>query len=93
MVSDDGAVTKQMEQMFKAMGQEVPHQKRILELNPDHEIIKILKNIYEINKDSSSLKDYCQLMYDQALLAEGGKLKDPLGFVKRVSELMVKAVK
>ena len=93
LVSDDGAVTKQMEQMFKAMGQEVPHQKRILELNPDHEIIKILKNIYEINKDSSSLKDYCQLMYDQALLAEGGKLKDPLGFVKRVSELMVKAVK
>lgn len=93
LVSDENSVNKQMEQMFKAMGQPVPDQKKILELNPDHELVSVLEARFAKSPASTELKDYIELVYDQAVIAEGSTLKDPVGFIKRVSELMVKAGK
>jgi len=78
-----------MERILKAMNQDVPESKRILELNPDHAIMQILNRLYEQDKGSGKLADYCELLYDQALLTEGSPIKDPLRFTKLISELMV----
>lgn len=91
LVAGADAMTKQMEQMMKAMGQEVPSSKRILELNPSHAILTSMQKIYESNKESEQLKDYSLLLYNQALLTEGSKVKDPKRFAKIVSDLMIKA--
>lgn len=91
LVSGDDAMSRQMEQMLKSMGQVVPQSKRILELNPNHQILKVMEDIYNRDKAAIRLKDYSVLLYDQALLAEGSKLKDPQRFSKLVTELMVTA--
>lgn len=91
LVAGADAMTKQMEQMMKAMGQEIPASKRILELNPSHAILTSMQKIYEQDKESEQLKDYSLLLYNQALLTEGSKVKDPKRFAKIVSDLMVKA--
>lgn len=91
LVADEHGMTPAMERMFKAMGQEVPQEKRILELNPKHPIISVLQNKFKTNKDDNELKDYVRLLYEQALLAEGEQLKDPQWFARKLSALMVKA--
>ena len=93
LVADEHAMSASMEKLFKQMGQQMPDSKRILELNPDHDVIKYLGQEYKENKDSQTFKDYISILYDQALLTEGSKLKDPLAFTKKISELMVKASK
>ena len=82
-----------MEQMMKAMGQEVPKQKKILELNPSHPLIETINDLFTKENESAAFGDYVGLIYDQALLTEGSQLKDPLGFARKVSDLMVKAGK
>ena len=89
----EDAMNAQMVQMLKSMGQAIPEAKKILELNPDHPLIDVINNIYENDKESALFADYVNLVYEQALLTEGSQLKDPLGFAKKVSDLMVKASK
>lgn len=91
LTAEEGAMTAQMAQMLKAAGQEVPKQKKTLELNPDHPVVDTLNTLFEKDKAADSFSDYVNLIYEQALLTEGSQLKDPLGFAKKVSELMVKA--
>ena len=69
--------------MLKTMGQKVPSSKPILEINPQHPIVQRLK--YE----EARFSDWSHILFDQALLAEGGELEDPAGFVKRLNELML----
>lgn len=76
---------------MKAMNQAVPESKRVLELNPDHPILKVMGEMHKQSADDARLLDYADLLYDQALLTEGTPIKDPLKFTKLVSELMVKA--
>lgn len=76
---------------MKAMNQAVPESKRILELNPDHAILRAMSGVYLKDKESALLADYADLLYDQALLTEGSPIKDPLRFTRLVSDLMVKA--
>lgn len=92
LVQDHGDMTPQMEKLMKQMGQEVPKQKRILELNPDHPILGKLQTIFDADADAAELGNYAQLLYGQAMLAEGGQLDDPGKFAKLVSELMVQAL-
>jgi len=92
LVSDAHDVTPQMEQMMRALGQDVPPTKRILELNPDHDLIKKLQSLYEANKEDAHLAEYAELLYGQALLAEGGSLQDPARFSRLVADLMARAV-
>ncbi len=92
LVSDDGDMSPQMEQLLRASGQEIPALRRILELNPSHRILEKLHDLHEQNKDDQRLTDYAELLYGQALLAEGGKLPDPAAFSKKLAELMERAM-
>ncbi|MEK6557369.1 MAG: molecular chaperone HtpG [Candidatus Margulisiibacteriota bacterium] len=93
LVADEFGLSKQMEQMFKSMGQEAPAQKKILEINPDHTVVFRLKTLFETDPAAPEIKDYTQLLYNQALITEGSKPKDPVAFAKKVSDLMIKALK
>ncbi|MBF0506012.1 MAG: molecular chaperone HtpG [Nitrospirae bacterium] len=88
LVGDEGDIDPQMQKIFKAMGQDVPPHKRILEINPLHPVIEAMQVIF--NKDNSNpvLGEYARLLYDQAVLLEGSKLKDPAAFAKSVAKLM-----
>jgi molecular chaperone HtpG len=79
----------QMEKLLKAMGQDVPQRKRVLEINPSHPLFAAMNTIFENDKNSPHLEDYTRLLYDQALLLEGSKPKDPAAFAKVLARLMV----
>jgi molecular chaperone HtpG len=89
LVADEYGINANMERIMKAMNQDVPESKRVLELNPDHPIVAIMGKLFEKEKENSRLADYCELLFDQALLTEGSPIKDPLRFTRLVSELMV----
>jgi molecular chaperone HtpG len=92
LVSDAADLSPQLEQMMKAAGQDVPTTKRILEVNPDHAILQGLQSLFDANKDDPAIDDYAQLLYGQALIAEGGQISDPGTFSKLLAELMVKSL-
>jgi molecular chaperone HtpG len=89
LVADEYDMNANMERILKAMNQDIPASKRILELNPDHAITRIMQKLFDRDKGNSKLEDYCELLYDQALLTEGSPVKDPLRFTRLISELMV----
>ena len=93
LVADEMGLNANMEKILKSMNQEVPEAKRILELNPDHPIMQVMTAMFEKDKENAKLADYCDLLFDQALLTEGTPIKDPLRFTKLVSELMVASAK
>ncbi len=92
LVSDQGDMTPQMEALLRASGQEVPQVKRILEVNPDHEILTKLKAAYDSNADDPMVADMAEILYGQALLAEGLQPPDPGAFSRKLGELLVKAL-
>ena len=77
-----------MEKIMKATGQEIPKQKRVLELNLDHPVIAKMKTLFETDTKNSRLDDYCALLLDLAIVAEGGKIDDPSRFSRLVGDLM-----
>jgi molecular chaperone HtpG len=91
LVAEEYGMNANMERIMKAMNQAVPESKRVLELNPDHPILKAMAGIHGQDKSAAALADYADLLYDQALLTEGSPIKDPLRFTRLVSDLMVKA--
>ncbi len=89
IVTDEEEPSMQMRQMLRAMGQkEMPDAKPILEINPDHEIVKKLLAA----TDDSLLDDAAFLLLDQALLVEGIALEDPSAFVQRLNRVLTRAV-
>ena len=84
LVSDHG-MSRNLERMLKEAGQPVPPTRPVMEINPDHPIVERLK----AETDDQRFSDWTQILFDQALLAEGGQLDDPAGFVKRLNELML----
>ena len=93
LVADEGGLNPQMEKILKAMGQNVPESKKILEINPDHALFAAMNDLFERDKSSPVLKEYIALLYDQALLLEGSRPKDPAAFAKSVARLMVGGLK
>lgn len=91
LVADEHGMNANMERIMKAMHQDVPASKRILEINPNHPLSVKLNELYEKDKKSEKLSDYVELIYDQALLTEGSPLKNPLKFTKLLSELMIQS--
>jgi molecular chaperone HtpG len=85
LVSDEQDVSANLERLLKAAGQQAPARKPILELNPEHALVERLKAEVEAGRFS----DLSLLLLDQALLAEGGQLEDPAGFVRRLNELLL----
>lgn len=89
LVADEHDAGAHMERIFKAMNQEMPKSKRILELNPSHPLVEALQECYNNDAQDPKLADYAGLIYDQALLTEGSQIPDPLKFARQISELMV----
>lgn len=92
LVGDDYDPSVSMQRLFKAMGQESPDVKRILELNGESPLIGALKSLYEKDPAAASLKDYAELLYDQALISEGATLPDPAKFARRTVQLMTESI-
>jgi molecular chaperone HtpG len=93
LVTEEGALDPNMERLMKAMGQDVPASQRILEINPSHPVMETMNAIIEKEEKRDLLDEYIELLYDQALLLEGSKLKDPAAFAKSVAKLMVESGK
>jgi molecular chaperone HtpG len=83
LVRDQNALGPQMERLLKATGQQVTEVKPILEVNPEHRIIKKL----HAESDEEKLQEWTHILFDEALLAEGSSLADPAGFVHRINKL------
>lgn len=86
LVVDTYDMSGNLERLLKSAGQKVPNTKPILEINPHHPMVQRLK--YEEAKFS----DWSNILFDQALLAEGGQLEDPATFVKRLNDLLLQNV-
>jgi molecular chaperone HtpG len=83
LVADEHDIGGNMARMLKAAGQKAPPSKPILEINPNHPVVMRLK------EEEKHFDDWVAVLFDQALLAEGGQLDDPAGFVKRINQLML----
>ncbi len=90
LVAQEGGMDPQMEKLMQQMGQQVPVNKRILELNPTHPVFEAMNKIFEKDQKAVVLEEYITLLYNQALLLEGSKPKDPAAFASAVTKLMVK---
>ncbi len=77
-----------MEKVLRATGQNVPQTKRALELNMDHPLLTKIRQVFEKDREAAVLKDYSQLLYDLAVIAEGGKVDNPSRFSKLIGDLM-----
>jgi len=85
LVGEPGDLTPTLEKMYRAMGQEPPKVKRILELNPKHGLVTGLRDAHGARPDDTGLGDTARLLYGMALLAEGGELPEPAAFVALLS--------
>ncbi len=88
LVSDTQEISGNMERLLKAAGQNAPAVKPILEVNPLHPLVLKL----QAEADESRFGDWSNILFDQALLSEGGKLDDPAGFVRRLNQLLQELV-
>lgn len=85
LVAGENDLSGNLERMLKAAGQKTPETKPTLEINPEHRLVARIK----AESDSSKFDDLAHLLFDQALLAEGGQLDDPASFVKRMNSLII----
>jgi molecular chaperone HtpG len=88
----DHDMSAYMEKLLKASGQTPPEAKRVLELNMEHPLLKKINALFESDRDAAALKDYSQMLFDLAVVAEGGKLENPALFSRLVGEAMSKAL-
>jgi molecular chaperone HtpG len=86
LVSDEGEISGTLERLLKQAGQKAPDRTPILEINPTHPLVERMKHL---PADDAHAEGWSHLLYDQALLAEGGALEDPAGFVRRLNEMLL----
>jgi len=82
LVADEHDIGANLERILKSMGQQSPHGKPILEINPDHPIITALA------PDANNLEDWAHVLFDQAALSEGAHLPEPAAYVRRINSLL-----
>ena len=92
LVGEEGDLSARVAEMFRRTGQEMPVAKRVLELNPTHPLLPKLQAIVERDRTDPALAEYAELLYGQAILAEGGQLPDPAAFSKRIADLLLRVV-
>jgi molecular chaperone HtpG len=83
-VVDEGDMSAHLARMLKQAGQEAPKSQPILEVNVEHPLVRRLDS----PEGSERFDDLAQILFDQALLAEGGQLDDPAAYVRRVNRLL-----
>ena len=90
LVADEQGPSLAMEQAFAEAANPMFKAKRILEINPHHDLFGRLQKLHEAGKEGADFKDYCDLLYTQALLIEGILPEDPIAFANKVAQLMAK---
>ncbi len=85
LVADEHAMDASLERLLKAAGQHIQGSKPILELNPEHPLVKSLRE----EPDEDRFKDWALILFEQSLLSEGGQLDDPAAFVGRLNKMLV----
>jgi len=85
LVADEQAMDASLERLLKSAGQAIPGSNPIMEINPQHPIVEALKE----EKDETRFQDWAFILFEQALLSEGGQLDDPAAFVKRLNEMFI----
>lgn len=90
IVGDSMDATPMMEKMYRAMGQDMPKIKRILELNAGHPLVDGLRRAHAERPDDADLADTARILYGMALLAEGGELADPAAFIRMLADRLAK---
>ena len=83
LISDENELSGNLLRMLKAAGQKAPDMKPILEINPEHPLLLKLKS------NDQQFDQWTEVLFDQALLAEGGQLNDPAAYVKRINQLLL----
>jgi len=84
LISDQFDMSTNLERILKESGQDVPELKPILEINPEHPLVARMKKM----RGKEKLADLSEVLFDQAVLSEGGQLKDPASFVRRINQLL-----
>ncbi|MFB7469351.1 molecular chaperone HtpG [Kitasatospora sp. NPDC056184] len=92
VVGDAQDMTPTLEKMYRAMGQQVPPVKRVLELNPAHPLITALRTAHEANPGDPALAEIAELVHGGALLAEGGDLPDPARFTRLLTDRLARGL-
>ncbi|MFZ5637918.1 MAG: molecular chaperone HtpG [Pseudomonadota bacterium] len=85
LVLDEYDMSLQMQRLMKSLGQDAPASAPILEINPEHALLKRLETAQD---DDARAADYAELLFEQAMLAEGGQLDDPAAFIARMNRLL-----
>jgi molecular chaperone HtpG len=91
LVSPDGALSPHIERMLRARQMDLPETKRVLEVNRDHSVVVGLRKLFLIEPNSPKLGEWVELLFDQALIAEGSPPADPGKFAKRMARLLTDA--
>ncbi|MBO9488831.1 molecular chaperone HtpG [Endozoicomonas sp. G2_1] len=89
VVTDDNDMSVQMQKLMASVGQEVPESQPIFEINAEHELVKHVAD----EQDDAQFNQWVEVLFDQAMLAERGSLKDPAAFVSRLNQLMLSLAK
>jgi len=92
LVNDEGELTPQMAAILREAGQDVPETRPILEINPGHPLLEKLRELCETDSSDRRIAEFGELLYGQALLAEGGRLDDPTAFSRKIADLMLQAL-
>jgi molecular chaperone HtpG len=92
LVTEEHGVSPHFEKLMKAMGQEVPASKRILEINPEHSFVQKLRSSYEADASREELSAWAHMLFSLALLAEGGELAKPAEFSRQVADALAKSL-
>ncbi len=92
LVAGEGEMSAHLERLMQRMGRadETAASRRILELNGGHPAVLALRDLYEKNAEDPRVEIYGRLLYEEAVIAEGSKVKDPAAFARRINELLVK---
>ena len=85
LVAGEHDMSRHLEQILKASGQQVTGSQPILEINPDHPLLKRL----QAEQDAARFSDWSRILFDQSVLSEGGRLEDPAGFVHRLNSMFL----
>jgi molecular chaperone HtpG len=92
IVGNANDLTPTLEKMYRAMGQDLPQIKRILELNPTHPLVTALRKAHEQGGDDEGNTELAELLYGMALLAEGGELTDPSRFTQQIANRLARTL-
>ncbi|KPA17415.1 heat shock protein 90 [Candidatus Magnetomorum sp. HK-1] len=92
LAGDEYDMSSYMEKILKSAGQDTPQSKRILEINMDHPVTVKLNEMFKTDKENEKIKSYVNIIFDMAIIGEGGKIENPGAFISKVGNMMVETM-